>query len=1052
MERYCIVSCTNNDEVTEMFELIASHHNDLNDAMDLGVYCNDVPVSPGCDTSSWNENGTCIFIPTVSSASHENNDRIVSSIMSFPGLKNVHMFCDQNTHNSKAPTKQNFLCEGKSISEIINAHPDFKNMPTSREPNVPGPPQFIVKQITTPRFVLLVEETGNMNLRDTWKFLKLAVRKFIKYDLPSGTQIGLISVSTSDVKVLSNMTSLLTINLRRALADKLPNYPNIDSGGSISLRRGIFHAVEMLKQQRAAAAGSVIILVSQGTVSTPDLEVSLDLLRKEEVTLAAIEYPSLGDGKISVLAEGTNGPNFVVRESGVGPTTHMSTFIQLINALMSIQRYFTEDLASSWPVMIHQAEYKGDSRSYVEANFSFESAVSQSPAEFFIYTSNPNDPKINSVELTSPSGLSYTTQLSDLHDINVIKIDALINENIKLFIDAFRLGLNNRESMFVGEKVDISFVVTRTSSEDLSVRLYTNVELDKVANLSAIPLALFVEVKHKKISPVIDADVEATIVAGNKKWTVKLLDNGNGDPDLTGGDGVYSRYFIIPSGGVFGTQLEIFARVIVNPYRARYITVSQPPASSTGGRRLNAGENYDQPCCGSRLVPPNPKQQYEIVTFAERTTNTLMLRFSDNPVPGFYTPGRIGDLRIANLHLASKNLTLTWTAPGEDLDQGVPASYQIFYSVDDKNGENWSMLSEFKADLEAGVEDNATVTMPNYGSFLVAIRAIDFYLRSGKMSNIVKVVVSQPPKEPQHSFSSAGIGSGGGNTLSIKNTTPSPTGEFSKFDLMLIVICGVAFVLLLAGMIVILLYCRRVGTSQRKSSKNPGDTKIAAITDPKSPIHWSASELLGEHEKRHSLYGGSVSPKSEQNLKNHEMQLSHNQINQHHIPNGHPPHHGHNGHPPMHLNIMPSEYGGTNSSTRSRSSPDSYDDPDSPTPIPVSVRHISARPGANNSNDYTICVDNSSRNNDGNSDGSGRNSGSYGYPHHHHLQYPHHQHYQIPIAVGGMSSHPRFPPNTAPSPLPPLPQSASSHLMHYDPDVQGSMSSVNSKKRNITMV
>lgn len=76
----------------------------------------------------------------------------------------------------------------------------------------------------------------------------------------------------------------------------------------------------MLKQQRAAAAGSVIILgeylfisylrvfgwckrlvlsllfaVSQGTVSTPDLEVSLDLLRKEEVTLAAIEYPSLGE-------------------------------------------------------------------------------------------------------------------------------------------------------------------------------------------------------------------------------------------------------------------------------------------------------------------------------------------------------------------------------------------------------------------------------------------------------------------------------------------------------------------------------------------------------------------------------------------------------------------------------------------------------------------------------------------------------------------------------------------------------------------------------------
>jgi hypothetical protein len=38
----------------------------------------------------------------------------------------------------------------------------------------------------------------------------------------------------------------------------------------------------------------VIILVSQGTVSSVDLEASLELLRAEEVALAAIEYPSLG--------------------------------------------------------------------------------------------------------------------------------------------------------------------------------------------------------------------------------------------------------------------------------------------------------------------------------------------------------------------------------------------------------------------------------------------------------------------------------------------------------------------------------------------------------------------------------------------------------------------------------------------------------------------------------------------------------------------------------------------------------------------------------------
>jgi hypothetical protein len=93
--------------------------------------------SSGCDESSWVENKTCIFTPATEHGSGKNagnskgsqeNDRITSSIMSFPQLKNVRLFCDQSTHNAKAPTKHNFLCEGKSTSEVIYAHPDFKNL------------------------------------------------------------------------------------------------------------------------------------------------------------------------------------------------------------------------------------------------------------------------------------------------------------------------------------------------------------------------------------------------------------------------------------------------------------------------------------------------------------------------------------------------------------------------------------------------------------------------------------------------------------------------------------------------------------------------------------------------------------------------------------------------------------------------------------------------------------------------------------------------------------------------------------------------------------
>ncbi|CAG7818395.1 unnamed protein product [Allacma fusca] len=990
--------------------------------------CSNSPLrgnwSGGCD-ESWNNerpnnrSATCKFTP-ASGYSHD-NDRITSSIMSFPQLRNVRFFCDDTTHNRKAPTKQNFLCEGKSTAEVIYGHPDFRQL-GFRDPSLSVPtPEFIVKQITQPRFVLLVEETGNMNLRDVWKFLKLAVRKFIKYDLPTGSQIGLITVSTNDVRVLANMTSLQSNTLRRALADKLPNYPNVDAGGNIALRRGIFAAVDVLKRNQQRAAGSVIILVSQGTVSNVDLEASLDLLRQEEVTLAGIEYPSLGDGKISILSDGTNGPHFVIRETGVGPTTHMSTYVQLINALMMIQKFFTEDVAASWPTMIHQAEYKGDSRAYIESNFSFEATAAQSPAEFFIYTSNPNDPKINSVELTSPNGAKFTTQLSDLHDINVIKIDAVINEPGVWRYRIERLA-DSHQSHFVQ-------VVTKSTSEDLSVQLYTNVPTDRVANLSATPLILYVEVKRQN-SPVIDADVEALIVTGNKKWTVRLLDNGNGDPDVTRGDGVYSRYFIVPS-GVTATALEISSRIVVNPYRAKFIVVDQDPAVS---KSLNPP--LAQPCCGSFIAPADPKQQYKIVPFGERSSNSVTLKISDIPPIGFYPPGRIGDLTLGSMDPSNLMAELRWTAPGEDFDQGVVASYQVFYTVDKVN-ENWALLMEFTADLEAGVQDNVTITLPSHGSYKVSMRGVDFYSKTGKMSNILKLSIYLPPKELDHTNNPNALGTGSGNSLSSTGSTMAPsTDDFSKYELLIIIICGVIFIILLGGLIVVLLYCRKVGSSQRKSSKkNPGDTKISAITDSKSPIHWSASELLGEHEKtqRHSLYGGSVSPGSGSDPSK-----------------GHPGRH-HGASPPHDLNILPgSEYVAT--SSRSRSSPDSYDDPDSPTPVPVSVR---------NRADYAICIDRDARNSDS------RNS--YGHPH-----------YQTPqnnggLMTGGGVHHPHFngyvnaaamnvvnPVNgrfstvmnsstSSNSPLPPPPHNAS-HLMHYDPEIQGSMSSVNSKKRNITMV
>src|SRR5665811_111633 len=101
----------------------------------------------------------------------------------------------------------------------------------------------------------------------------------------------------------------------------------------------------MLKWNNQRVGGSVIVLISQGTISTMDLEASVHLLRQEEVSIATIEYPSIGDGKISVLSQATNSPHFAIRETGVGTMSHMSTYIQLVNSMMEIQKFYTKGIA-----------------------------------------------------------------------------------------------------------------------------------------------------------------------------------------------------------------------------------------------------------------------------------------------------------------------------------------------------------------------------------------------------------------------------------------------------------------------------------------------------------------------------------------------------------------------------------------------------------------------------------------------------------------------------------------------------------------------------------
>jgi hypothetical protein len=381
------------------------------------------------------------------------------------------------------------------------------------------------------------------------------------------------------------------------------------------------------------------------------------------------------------------------------------------------------------------------------------------------------------------------------------------------------------------------------------------------------------------------------------------------------------------------------------------------------------------------------------MAYTERVAS-YAVRVSNVRTSEVYPPSRIGDLRLVASY--DTQVTLSFTAPGDDYDHKTVHMYQVYYR---RSFDSGPVLKEqvLSQDIPAGAEVNMTIRLPSHGLFYLSVIAVDPYGVKGKWSNNVQVKAEPPPPETNTGSSESQV-----DIAAKKNAE----GKLTSTDIALI-ICGViAFFILLAVLIVLCVYCRR------RNSKGMGstETKISTISETsKAPILWSASQLLSEHEKRQSVYAPSS------HSANASQQGSYGQTVHQHNNIGH-----YNGSP--------------GSSTRSFKSisdnarKTSLGDYESCSSDPT-VR--SAKGGG--PTDYETPIESDQENY--------RTIDSYpgvppyrivnGIPHHNY-NIPRGSHTNIPPAVNSTNS--------------------SSH-MQYNPNIQGSLTSVNSKaRRNITMV
>ena len=298
--------------------------------------------------------------------------------------------------------------------------------------------------------------------------------------------------------------------------------------------------------------------------------------------------------------------------------------------------------------------------------------------------------------------------------------------------------------------------VTEPSLPVVELEAWTSIQ-DTKPNPEAVsppPVTIYARVTEGGLA-VVEADVVATVVTPDgESVEVELRDSGLGYPDLAAEDGVYSGYF---------TQFSQLAGLYS-------VAVTVTNHHGRAGVRT-PGQEVVSPVCGLqyRRAATVPALHFTRSTRAPSFFLAEGVRFSIQggvPArPDLYPPRRITDLRVRTV-ADSELVEVSWTAPGDDLDQGTAASYQLRWSEDRRQlsqlfsaAQLWTEAAASSPQLlpsPAGTLERLNLTVPRVNSALyVAVVAVDAAANTGAVSNIVPVFVAREERAAADSAATA---------------------------------------------------------------------------------------------------------------------------------------------------------------------------------------------------------------------------------------------------------------------------------------------------------
>jgi len=697
-------------------------------------------------------NSNCYFYP------YEDTNDAISSLMSFTFLSSVTHFCNcskDKQHEPQAPNKQNYRCNQQSVWEVMLQNADFShgsNPPSNLEPDQLVP-TFEVVRPAQAYFVMVLDTSGSMQATNSSthadsateriKKLHSSATKWIKYELQNGTWVSIITFNT-DATLQTDFKQIVDESSRNKIASYVPT----KATGGTCICNGVSMGLKTL-HQKLKGTGGIMVLMTDGVESSscinPDTSKEWDMTDLYDPVVAAkvrvitMAFGTSADARLEKFASISGGSTYFIDDKKA-----MLDLDQAFQGCLTYQPDIT--VVTEKDILLFQQHFAGSTVKTFSSMFSIDPTTGRDFVFKLEYDDAATQSDISQVQLVSPSGeifnnISYVQN----ENFGTLKL-GLAEEGDWMFSIKFHTSQSSDVVVTVTSKARTSEVVPLTvecwigTSEDVSVTTDTR-------------LAVLGKVRQGN-NAVLHATVMAHVTTPSSSSGVvdmQLLDNGVG-ADGVGFDGIYSKYFTeFSAKGRYSVVCEVRndgSAVINEGFSASGVAPS--PSKAAGGW-----------CCGSRSPIGNTRPTGNFT----RTMSAGAFQVLNQPAAGLLPPAQVSDLLVQQRGRDSGQATVTWTAPGDDLDQGTARQYMFKWSnaSSDLSPANFAghgqevNSSWVPAPAESGTVQSLTLQLPRgHDTLFLAMKTKDTNGHWSTVSNTAILYLGAVPPPPEDGGLSGG--------------------------------------------------------------------------------------------------------------------------------------------------------------------------------------------------------------------------------------------------------------------------------------------------------